>query len=191
MHELGHCIGFRHSDYYNRSISCGGGPTNEGAADVGAVHLPGTPATAVMNGSVMNSCFNLGSTPQWTASDVIALDCLYDTGSCAPPPPPTYDIAVATQTNLSGANKSNTHYGPFDATAYGAIRIAISGGTGDADLYVRYGSAPTTKAFDCRPYLAGNTEVCEFSPAADGDYYVMIRGYSAYSGVTLSVTAAN
>ena len=30
-HELGHTIGFRHSDYYNRSISCGSGG-NEGSA---------------------------------------------------------------------------------------------------------------------------------------------------------------
>src|SRR5690606_16995722 len=37
-HELGHCIGFRHSDYYNRAISCGSGG-NEGSAGVGAVHI--------------------------------------------------------------------------------------------------------------------------------------------------------
>jgi hypothetical protein len=75
-HELGHCIGFRHSDYYNRSISCGSGG-NEGAAGVGAIHIAGTPNTAVDNGSVMNSCFNLGSTGEWTNSDVTALGALY------------------------------------------------------------------------------------------------------------------
>lgn len=31
-HELGHAVGLRHSDYYNRSISCGGAATNEGSA---------------------------------------------------------------------------------------------------------------------------------------------------------------
>ena len=35
-HELGHTIGFRHSDYYNRAISYGSGG-NEGDAGVGAV----------------------------------------------------------------------------------------------------------------------------------------------------------
>ncbi len=76
-HELGHCIGFRHSDYYNRSISCGGSATNEGDAGVGAIHIPGTPTTATSGGSVMNSCFSSSSTGTWTSSDIVALDYLY------------------------------------------------------------------------------------------------------------------
>jgi len=75
-HELGHCVGFRHSDYYNRTISCGTGG-NEGDAGVGAVHIPGTPTDAVNDGSVMNSCFNQGSTGQWTSSDLTAVNSLY------------------------------------------------------------------------------------------------------------------
>lgn len=75
-HEIGHCIGFRHSDYFNRSISCGSGG-NEGAGGVGAVHIPGTPTDAVPNGSVMNSCYNSGSTGVFTSSDVTALETLY------------------------------------------------------------------------------------------------------------------
>jgi hypothetical protein len=79
-HELGHCVGFRHSDYYNRSISCGGGAYNEGNGGVGAVLIPGTPANATFNGSVMNSCFHGGSTGQWTATDLTALNALYPGG---------------------------------------------------------------------------------------------------------------
>lgn len=75
-HELGHCVGFRHTDYYNRTISCGTGG-NEGEAGVGAIHIPGTPTDAVNNGSVMNSCFNQGSTGQWTNTDLTAINALY------------------------------------------------------------------------------------------------------------------
>jgi len=75
-HELGHCIGFRHSDFFNRSISCGVGG-NEGRAPDGAILIPGTPARAVVNGSVMNSCFDVDSTGVFTATDLIALDALY------------------------------------------------------------------------------------------------------------------
>jgi hypothetical protein len=37
----------------------------------------------------------------------------------------------------------------------------------------------------CRPHLAGNNESCTLSNTSASDYYVMLRGYAAYSGVTL------
>jgi hypothetical protein len=76
-HELGHAVGFRHSDYYNRSISCGGAATNEGTAGVGAVLIPGTPSTTTVGASVMNSCFRSTESGEWTASDKTALNYLY------------------------------------------------------------------------------------------------------------------
>ncbi|RKH74673.1 zinc-dependent metalloprotease [Corallococcus aberystwythensis] len=76
-HELGHAIGFRHSDYYNRSISCGGAATNEGTAGVGAILIPGTPSTATVGGSIMNSCFRSTENGEFTSSDITALNYLY------------------------------------------------------------------------------------------------------------------
>jgi hypothetical protein len=75
-HEIGHTIGFRHSDYYNRAISCGSGG-NEGDAGVGAIHIPGTPTTASTGGSIMNSCFRTVETGEFTSSDLTALSALY------------------------------------------------------------------------------------------------------------------
>lgn len=75
-HELGHTIGFRHSDYYDRSISCGSGG-NEGSGSVGAIHIPGTPTTATVGGSVMNSCFRSSESGEWSSSDKTALNYLY------------------------------------------------------------------------------------------------------------------
>src|SRR5690606_494929 len=48
------------------------------------------------------------------------------------------------------------------------LHIASSGGNGDADLYVRHGQAPTTSSWDCRPYLYGHDEQCDFAPPAAG-----------------------
>jgi len=76
-HEIGHCVGLRHSDYFNRSISCGGSPTNEGDGGVGAIHIAGTPTGATVGGSVMNSCFRSSETGEWTSSDRTALQTLY------------------------------------------------------------------------------------------------------------------
>ncbi len=69
-----------------------------------------------------------------------------------------------------------------------SVVFTISGGTGDADMYVRIGAAPTTTTYNCRPYLGGNAETCTFNAPAAGTYYVNVRAYSAYSGVSLKGT---
>jgi len=65
------------------------------------------------------------------------------------------------------------------------LTFTLSGGTGDADLYVKFGSAPTLTSYDCRPYVSGNSETCSIATAQAGTYYVMVNAYAAYSGVTL------
>ena len=78
-HEMGHCIGFRHTDYFNRAISCGGSPSNEGDGGIGDNHVPGTPTGADLqgNGSWMLACTD-GSNRPFTNGDKTALSCLYD-----------------------------------------------------------------------------------------------------------------
>lgn len=66
------------------------------------------------------------------------------------------------------------------------LKFTISGGTGDADLYVKFGSAPTTTSYDCRPYVAGNSESCPIATAQAGTYYVMLNAYASFTGVTLT-----
>ncbi|WP_291186956.1 pre-peptidase C-terminal domain-containing protein [Dokdonella sp.] len=66
------------------------------------------------------------------------------------------------------------------------LSFAISGGTGDADLYVRLGGAPSTTSYTCRPYLSGNSETCSWTAPTAGTYYVAVRAYSTFSGVTLT-----
>lgn len=75
QHEIGHCIGFRHTDYYNRSYSCGGRKSNERAGSVGAVLIPGTPSTANAE-SFMLACSN-GGNRSFNANDVTAMNYLY------------------------------------------------------------------------------------------------------------------
>lgn len=65
------------------------------------------------------------------------------------------------------------------------LQIAIGGGSGDADLYVRYGAAPTTNSFDCRPYESGNSEQCSFASPAAGTWHVKVRAYQSFANVQL------
>jgi hypothetical protein len=76
-HEMGHCIGFRHTDYFNRAVSCGGAASNEGDGGVGAIHIPGTPTGATAaDKSWMLACTDGGDRP-FNADDRTALDYLY------------------------------------------------------------------------------------------------------------------
>ncbi|QSQ23394.1 M4 family metallopeptidase [Pyxidicoccus parkwayensis] len=105
------------------------------------------------------------------------------------PPPPTdpleKDVPI---TGISGTSGSQKFFkvtvpeGAYDLT------FTLAGGTGDADLYVRYNNAPTTTSYDCRPYRSGNSETCSFAAPSHGDWYVMLRGFSAYSNTSLTVT---
>ncbi|MBX9783743.1 MAG: zinc-dependent metalloprotease [Chitinophagaceae bacterium] len=76
-HEMGHCIGFRHTDYMNRAYSCGTGG-NEGASTVGAVYIPGTP-TGPSAGSWMLACGSTASNfnRPFTTADQTALNYVY------------------------------------------------------------------------------------------------------------------
>jgi hypothetical protein len=75
-HEIGHCIGFRHTDYMDRSFSCGGTTANEGASTVGAIHIAGTPVTADPN-SWMLACIGSGQDRPFNSNDQVALNTLY------------------------------------------------------------------------------------------------------------------
>jgi pseudolysin/vibriolysin len=87
------------------------------------------------------------------------------------------------KTGLSGASGSVVNY--TVSAAAGTLTVTMSGGTGDADLYVRRGSAPTTSTYTCRPYLTGNNETCTINVSSAATYYIQIRGYTAYSNVAL------
>lgn len=73
-HEIGHAIGFRHTDYMNRAFSCGSGG-NEGDAGVGANPIPSTP-TDPSPDSWMLACSSNTDRP-FTLYDRIALVTTY------------------------------------------------------------------------------------------------------------------
>ncbi len=87
---------------------------------------------------------------------------------------------------LSGATGSQQFW--TMAVPAGATNLTFntSGGTGDMDLYVKLGSAPTTSVYDCRSWTGTNTETCSFPTPSAGTYHVLLHGYAAYSGVTLT-----
>jgi vibriolysin len=107
-----------------------------------------------------------------------------------PPPPPvttplTNGVAV---TNLSGSSGNKKYYTLEVPAGQTSLSFVTSGGTGDADLYVRFGSVPNSSTYDCRPYTSGNAETCTFNNPQAGTWYVMLNGYTSYSGLSLKGT---
>lgn len=78
-HELGHCVGLRHSDWYNRGGSGQSEPQNtydpNTGAPITAELIPGTPQSDA--NSVMNCCIAGNSWGGFSGFDVVALNELY------------------------------------------------------------------------------------------------------------------
>jgi hypothetical protein len=55
---------------------------------------------------------------------------------------------------------------------------------GDADLYVRFGSAPTLEGWDFRPWLDGSNEEVRFTLDQPTQVFVMVHGYENASQAT-------
>jgi len=73
-HEMGHSVGFRHTDYFSRQ-SCGQN-SNEGTAGVGANPITGTP-TGYDPTSIMLACFSNNEDGEFNNNDITALRALY------------------------------------------------------------------------------------------------------------------
>ncbi|MCY1043582.1 M4 family metallopeptidase [Corallococcus sp. bb12-1] len=106
------------------------------------------------------------------------------------PPPVTTPIEKGTTvTGIGGSSGSKQYYSITIPEGATDVTFTMAGGTGDADLYVRRANAPTDSLYDCRPYKSGNAEVCAFpTSGTEAIWYVMIKGFTSYTGTTLNVT---
>ena len=106
-----------------------------------------------------------------------------------PTPGPATNETLLSLTGLSGAKGATARHTFTVAPGTASVTVVMSGGTGDADLYVRFGAATTTSTYACRPYKDGNDETCTFAHPQAGTWHLGVRGYSAYSGASLVVTS--
>jgi len=88
-------------------------------------------------------------------------------------------------TGLAASTGNSLNYTIAVPAGRSTFTVQISGGSGDADVYVRFGSAPTDTVYNCRPYRAGNAETCTFNAPSAGTWHIRVKAYSTFSGVTL------
>ncbi|QIO87050.1 peptidase S8 [Stenotrophomonas rhizophila] len=89
-------------------------------------------------------------------------------------------------TGLGAASGASLAYTVNVPSGSAQLKVTIAGGSGDADLYVRSGSAPTDTVYNCRPYLSGNNETCTINAPAAGTWHVRVKAYTTFSGLSLT-----
>ncbi len=166
-HELGHVLGFRHEHTRYTSNEC-------------YEDSYWRAVTSYDRASVMHYPECGGS--NW-AGTISTLDA-QGAASLYGAPGSSTTVVTPTGTPMSGAADSTLapdeeeRYEALSVLAGTKVRVAMTG-TGDADLYVRFGSEPTTESYNCRPYRSDSNETCDLTvPSGASRAYVMVRGYT-------------
>ncbi|MEO3877198.1 S8 family serine peptidase [Rheinheimera fenheensis] len=136
-----------------------------------------------------DTSYGFGLVQAKAAVDYLAqYGCAGDDDDTPPPPPPTGTELVNGETvsALSGAAGDELLFTLNVPEGASNLSFVMNGGTGDADLYVKFGAEPTASDWDCRPYLFGNNESCPIDPAQAGTYFVKLIGYTAFADVNLT-----
>lgn len=113
-----------------------------------------------------------------------------DGGGDTPPSEDGRLVSGVKVKNISATKSSEIYFTIAVPANSPNLNIEILGGSGDADLYVRFGTKPTTTLYDCRPYKSGNNEICAQPNPRTGVWHVMVRAYSTYAGLSLKATAS-
>ncbi|HET7842575.1 MAG TPA: M4 family metallopeptidase [Xanthomonadales bacterium] len=146
-----------------------------------------TPSSTFNSGAcgVESAATDLGLTKAdvTAAFSSVGVSCTGGGGGGSTGGPLTNGVTVTGINQTTGNSVNYTLAVPAGATG---LKFVMSGGTGDADMYVKFGSAPTDTSYDCRPYLSGNAETCNIATARAGTYYVRLKAYSSFSGASLT-----
>lgn len=175
-HELGHALGFRHEHTRPEAGQC--------FEDNNWRALTTYDSTSVMH---YPQCGGTGQPLTISSKDAAGAAALYGApggggGTPPPPPPPPPSGGGTAHTGSASGTVAKGQWAQYNAIAVtaGTLFTVTMTGTGDPDLYVRFGAAPTTSAYSCRPYIDGASEQCSINvPAGQTSAYVGVRGYTA------------
>jgi hypothetical protein len=89
---------------------------------------------------------------------------------------------------LAGASGSWQFFSIDIPAGTTTFNVAISGGTGDADLYVRPLEQPNDSDFSCRPWVDGNDEACATPNPQAATWFIALNAWTDFADVKLTAT---
>lgn len=98
------------------------------------------------------------------------------------------DVPVTNISELEGGNHSYKITVPPGAET---LTVTTTGGTGDVDLVVNFGSPASpfrSAGYDCLSDNYGNDDSCTIDNPDPGEWHIMLYAYDPFSGVTLTAT---
>lgn len=173
-HELGHTLGFRHEHTRPEAGACfednrWRGVTNYDAFSV--MHYP--------------QCNGKGD---WsltlTDNDKRGVALVYGRPNSVPEPVTDNTKITKKFTNQTVLASKEKFYGSFAVEPNTIFTVNMVGNgrkAGDPDLYVSFGTPPSTFSYACRPFITGANERCAVTVpvTAVGQAFVMVRGFTA------------
>src|SRR5207302_916589 len=123
------------------------------------------------NGGAGSGCSAYTPKPSWQSDLACSTRTVADVSAVADP---ASGVAVndgsssalsngVSLSGLAGGKGSHTRYTFSVPASSTQVRIAISGGTGNANLYVKADGQATTRAYDCRSAGSTSTDACTFT----------------------------
>ena len=91
-------------------------------------------------------------------------------------------------TGLSGPTGDQKLYRIFVPVGTTNLTVTLSGGPGDADIYVRRATPPTNASFTFFSFNGGNGELISVTNPQSGTWYILVDAFETYSGATLTAT---
>lgn len=116
-----------------------------------------------------------------TASDDVAIT----VSSTSTATPLTSGVTVS---GISLAQSASKLYSISVPSGKSTLTFKLSGGTGDGDIYAKFGSAPTTTSYGYKSTGSSNSETITIRNPQAGTYYLLLSAYSTVTGTTLTAT---
>ncbi|MES2317059.1 MAG: pre-peptidase C-terminal domain-containing protein [Pseudomonadota bacterium] len=104
-------------------------------------------------------------------------------------PPPCASVSL-NKTGLSAAKDTWVYFTITVPECANTLTVTTTGSVGDADLHVKFGSQATGADAACRPYKTGSNETCVLPDPQAGVWYIGIKAFAPFSGLTLNAVAA-